>query len=69
VKFGVNLMNFGPGAQPDALTQWAMLTETLGYHFRMTSNHLAITPDVQERYPAPFRASRCRRCARACGCV
>jgi len=34
--------------------QWAMLTETLGYHFLMTSDHLAITPDVQERSPAPF---------------
>ena len=54
MKFGVNLINFGPGARPDSLTQWAMLTETLGYHFLMTSDHLAITPDVQERYPAPF---------------
>jgi alkanesulfonate monooxygenase SsuD/methylene tetrahydromethanopterin reductase-like flavin-dependent oxidoreductase (luciferase family) len=54
VKFGVNLINFGPGARPDALMQWAMLTEMLGYHFLMTSDHLAITPDVQERYPAPF---------------
>ena len=54
MKFGVNLINFGPGARPDSLTQWAMLAETLGYHFLMTSDHLAITPDVQERYPAPF---------------
>jgi probable F420-dependent oxidoreductase len=54
MKFGVNLINFGPGARPDSLTQWALLTETLGYHFLMTSDHLAITPDVQERYPAPF---------------
>src|SRR5439155_24859664 len=54
VKFGVNLMNFGPGARPDSLTQWAMLTEMLGYHFLMTSDHLAVTPDVQGRYPAPF---------------
>ena len=54
MKCGVNLINFGPGARPDSLTQWALLTETLGYHFLMTSDHLAITPDVQERYPAPF---------------
>ena len=54
MKFGVNLINPGPGAWPDSLTRWAMLTETLGYHFLMTSDHLAITPDVQERYPAPF---------------
>jgi probable F420-dependent oxidoreductase len=54
MKFGVNLLNFGPGACPDALMHWAMLTEALGYHFLMTSDHLVLTPDVQARYPAPF---------------
>ncbi|MBM3223040.1 MAG: LLM class F420-dependent oxidoreductase [Candidatus Tectomicrobia bacterium] len=54
MKYGVNLINFGPGARSETLTQWAMLTETLGYHFLMTSDHVAITPDVGERYPAPF---------------
>jgi probable F420-dependent oxidoreductase len=54
MKFGVNLLNYGPKASPDSLCQWAMLTEALGYHFLMTSDHLAITPDVQARYPAPF---------------
>jgi probable F420-dependent oxidoreductase len=54
MKFGVNLINFGPGARPDSLTRWAMLAETLGYHFLMTSDHIALTPDVQARYPAPF---------------
>src|ERR671924_282462 len=54
MKFGVNLINFGPSAAPDALARWATLTETLGYHFLMTSDHIALTPDVQARYPAPF---------------
>lgn len=54
MKYGVNLINFGPGARPDILRRWAMMTETLGYHFLMTSDHLAVTPDVHERYPAPF---------------
>ena len=54
MKFGVNLINFGPSACPDSLARWAMLTETLGYHFLMTSDHIALTPDVQARYPAPF---------------
>jgi probable F420-dependent oxidoreductase len=54
MKFGVNLINFGPSARPDSLARWAMLTETLGYHFLMTSDHLAPTPDVQARYPAPL---------------
>jgi probable F420-dependent oxidoreductase len=54
MKFGVNLLNFGPGACPDTLARWAMLTEALGYHFLMTSDHLVLTPNVQARYPAPF---------------
>jgi probable F420-dependent oxidoreductase len=54
MKFGVNLINFGPSAAPDILARWAMLAESLGYHFLMTSDHVALTPDVQARYPAPF---------------
>ena len=54
MKFGVNLINFGPSARPDSLARWAMLTETLGYHFLMTSDHIAPTPEVQARYPAPL---------------
>jgi probable F420-dependent oxidoreductase len=54
MKFGVNLINFGPSARPDSLARWAMLTESLGYHFLMTSDHIALTPDVQARYPAPL---------------
>jgi probable F420-dependent oxidoreductase len=54
MKVGVNLINFGPGAHPDALTRWVQLVETLGYHLLMTCDHIAITPDVQARYPAPF---------------
>jgi probable F420-dependent oxidoreductase len=54
MKFGVNLINFGPSARPESLARWAMLTETLGYHFLMTSDHIAITPEVQARYPAPL---------------
>ncbi len=54
MKVGVNLINFGPGATPDSLVRWAQLTETLGYHLLMTCDHIATTPDVQSRYPAPF---------------
>lgn len=54
MKFGVNLLNYGPKAGPDSLGRWAMLTEALGYHVLMTSDHLVLTPDVQARYPAPF---------------
>ena len=54
MKVGVNLINFGPGASPASLKSWATLSEALGYHIIMTSDHIAITPDVQSRYPAPF---------------
>ncbi|MCZ6874380.1 MAG: LLM class F420-dependent oxidoreductase [bacterium] len=54
MKVGVNLINFGPGASPQSLARWVQLAETLGYHLLMTSDHIAITPDVQSRYPAPF---------------
>jgi hypothetical protein len=37
-----------------ALTRWVRLSETLGYHLLMTSDHIATTPDVQARCPAPF---------------
>ena len=54
MKIGVNLINFGPGASPQALKSWAQLAEALGYHLIMTCDHIAVTPDVQSRYPAPF---------------
>lgn len=54
MKVGVNLLNFGPGAEPDNLGRWARLAEGLGYHLLMISDHVAITPDVAARYPAPF---------------
>ncbi len=54
MKVGVNLINFGPGAEPKALARWARVVEDLGYHLLMTSDHIAITPDVAGRYPAPF---------------
>jgi probable F420-dependent oxidoreductase len=54
MKVGVNLVNFGPAATPEILTKWAELVEGLGYHHLMTSDHVTITPDVQERFPAPF---------------
>src|SRR4029453_15945180 len=54
MKIGVNLLNFGPGVSPEALARWATLSETLGYHFLMISDHVAVTPDVHGRYPAPI---------------
>lgn len=50
----MNVPNFGPGTSPDVLRRWALTAEGLGYDLLMVSDHVAITPDVAERYPAPF---------------
>ena len=54
MRVGVNLLNFGPGVSPAALLQWAQISEVLGYHSLMISDHVAITPSVRPRYPEPF---------------
>ena len=54
MKVGVNLLNFGPGVTPASLSRWTEVAETLGYHLVMISDHVAVTPDVEGRYPAPF---------------
>lgn len=54
MRIGVNVPNFGPGANPDHLARWAETVEGLGFDLLMMSDHVAITPDVAEQYPAPF---------------
>src|SRR5260370_12429631 len=50
----VNVPNFGPGTEPGVLRRWAQTVEGLGFDLLMISDHLAVTPDVAEQYPAPF---------------
>jgi alkanesulfonate monooxygenase SsuD/methylene tetrahydromethanopterin reductase-like flavin-dependent oxidoreductase (luciferase family) len=54
VELGVNVPNFGPGTNPGRLRDWARTVEGLGYDLLMVSDHVAITPDVEAQYPAPF---------------
>jgi alkanesulfonate monooxygenase SsuD/methylene tetrahydromethanopterin reductase-like flavin-dependent oxidoreductase (luciferase family) len=54
VRLGVNVPNFGPGTDPDVLRRWAQTAEGLGFDLLMISDHIAVTPDVAEQYPAPF---------------
>ncbi|WP_086830820.1 LLM class flavin-dependent oxidoreductase [Streptomyces sp. NRRL B-24572] len=54
MKIGVDILNFGPGADPGMLRSRARTVEGLGYDLLMVSDYIAITPDVAERYPAPF---------------
>ncbi|MFB7006798.1 TIGR03619 family F420-dependent LLM class oxidoreductase [Streptomyces sp. NPDC056308] len=50
----MNILNFGVGTTPEGLRQQAVDARDLGYSFAMISDHIAVTPDVHETYPAPF---------------
>jgi alkanesulfonate monooxygenase SsuD/methylene tetrahydromethanopterin reductase-like flavin-dependent oxidoreductase (luciferase family) len=54
VEIGVNVPNFGPGTSPAVLHRWAQTVEGLGFDLLMVSDHVVLTPDVTEQYPAPF---------------
>jgi probable F420-dependent oxidoreductase len=54
MKIGINILNFGSGTTPETMKQWAIFAETAGFHLVMISDHVAITPDVQDGFPAPF---------------
>ncbi|MEU4471659.1 LLM class flavin-dependent oxidoreductase [Micromonospora sp. NPDC023888] len=54
MQIGVNVPNFGPGTDPDVLRRWAQTVEGLGFDLLMVSDHIAVTPDVAQQYPAPF---------------
>ncbi|MEU4400725.1 LLM class flavin-dependent oxidoreductase [Micromonospora orduensis] len=54
MRIGVNVPNFAPGTDPEMLRQWAQTVEGLGFDLLMVSDHIAVTPDVAEQYPAPF---------------
>ena len=46
MKFGINVLNFGPRSDPKTFKQWALFAEEIGYHLLMISDHVAITPDA-----------------------
>jgi probable F420-dependent oxidoreductase len=54
LKAGVNLLNFGPAVTPDSLARWTAFVESLGFHLAMVGDHVAVTSDINGRYPAPF---------------
>ena len=54
MRLGVNVPNFGPGTNPDVLRRWALTVEGLGFDLLMMSDHIVVTPDVAQEYPAPF---------------
>jgi probable F420-dependent oxidoreductase len=54
VRFGLNLLNFGPDAGPGSIDSWARLAEDAGFSFLTISDHVAITEDVFAEYQTPF---------------
>jgi probable F420-dependent oxidoreductase len=54
VKFGLNVINFGPGASPASMKASVQWAEAAGFQLAMLSDHVAVTPDVARAYPAPF---------------
>jgi len=54
MKFAVNALNFGLHGSAETLAAWARNAEDAGFHAVMVSDHVAVTPDVAEQYPAPF---------------
>lgn len=54
MKFGINVLNFGPGVSAEAIGRWGQVVEGLGYHGVFISDHVAITPAVAQRYPEPY---------------
>jgi probable F420-dependent oxidoreductase len=54
VQFGLNIINFGACASPESLQASVAWAEAVGFHIAMVSDHVAVTPEVAQRYPAPF---------------
>jgi len=54
MKFGLKLHHSGPGASPENMKRWAQFAETIGLHLIMVADHVALTPEVLGRYPAPY---------------
>jgi probable F420-dependent oxidoreductase len=54
IRLGVNIPNFGAGATPGNLRDWARFAEDGGFDLAMMSDHVAPTPDVTALYPTPF---------------
>jgi probable F420-dependent oxidoreductase len=54
IKLGLNIRNYGPTATPKAFREWVSFAEDTGFALAVMSDHVALTPEVTELYPAPF---------------
>ena len=54
MKLAANLLNFGEAAKLNNFQRWLDFAEENLFDAILISDHVAITPDVASRYPAPF---------------
>ena len=54
MQAGIKLPQFGANANPEEMGRWARFAEAAGFHFVLTGDHIALTPEVQQDYPAPY---------------
>ncbi|MQG18377.1 MAG: TIGR03619 family F420-dependent LLM class oxidoreductase [SAR202 cluster bacterium] len=54
MKIGLKLHHSGSGASPEHMLSWLNFAEKIGVHLLMTSDHIALTPEVLEMYPEPY---------------
>jgi len=54
MKIGLKLHHSGSGASPKHMLRWLNFAESMGVHLIMTSDHIALTPEVLEMYPDPY---------------
>ena len=54
MEIGLKLPQFGSGTTPDLMLRWAQFAETAGFHFILTGDHIALTPEVLRGYPPPY---------------
>ncbi|GAB3976543.1 LLM class flavin-dependent oxidoreductase [Actinoallomurus acanthiterrae] len=54
MEFGVNVPNYGDRTTPAEILRWVRFAEGVGYQLAMVSDHIALTPEVERLFPAPF---------------
>ena len=54
MKFGLNVINFGPSASAAAIGSTVEWAEAVGFAIAMLSDHVSVTPDAAPMYPERF---------------
>ncbi|HEY1294008.1 MAG TPA: LLM class flavin-dependent oxidoreductase [Chloroflexota bacterium] len=54
MKFGVNVINYGPATSAAGIASTVEWAESVGLSIAMLSDHVTVTPDVAQVYPERF---------------